>query len=253
MTLLLAASMMAVAALTFNVLPALAQGGGQEILFFLDDPSTCPSAAFPGGGAGMSGCATVTSIQATGTPQHSGETLQCFGCTVNFETGPLTDSDPTHWFFGAGGPGSVTMTGMIEDKEGDIGVEPPPGPLLTGDLGPGTVTEAGSTGTFTGQFSSLLSSEGFEELNEFYGITSMVFSNSIALSFGIAAPPVVGAAPLVVGDTVVGGGPFTGNLPFSGTITATPVPEPQGEFLFGFSLLMGLMFVSLRRRRAGSA
>ena len=246
MTLLLAASMMAVAALTFNVLPALAQGGGQEILFFLDDPSTCPSAAFPGGGAGMSGCATVTSIQATGTPQHSGETLQCFGCTVNFETGPLTDSDPTHWFFGAGGPGSVTMTGMIEDKEGDIGVEPPPGPLLTGDLGPGTVTEAGSTGTFTGQFSSLLSSEGFEELNEFYGITSMVFSNSIALTFGIAAAP---------GDAVPGGDPFVSNpdVAFAGTIVATPVPEPQAAFLLGFSLLTGLMFLSLRRRRATSA
>jgi hypothetical protein len=117
------------------------------------------------------------------------------------------------------------------------------------------VTEADSAGTFTGQFTGTLVDQGFEELNEFYGITSTVFSNSIALSFGIAAPPVVGAAPLVVGDTVVGGGPFTSNpdVPFSGTVVATPVPEPGGPFLLGFSLLMGLMFFSLDRRRAGSA
>jgi len=31
------------------------------------------------------------------------------------------------------------------------------------------------------------------------------------------------------------------------------VPEPQAAFLLGFSLLTGLMFLSLRRRRATSA
>jgi hypothetical protein len=119
-------------------------------------------------------------------------------------------------------------------------------------LDPSTVTETDSTGTFTGHFTGTLVDQGFEELNEFYGITTTVFSNSIALTFGLAAPP-VGAAALVVGDTVVGGGPFTGNLPFSGTIVATPVPEPRGAFLLGFSLLMGLMFFRLHHRRAGSA
>ena len=243
--------MMALAAVISNALPALAQGGA-EILFFLDDPSTCPSAAFPGGSASMTGCAVVTSIQATGTPQNSGETLQCFGCTINFETGPLTGSDPTHWFFGAGGP--VDMAGTIEDKLGDV-PEPPPGDLLTGTLGPSTVTEADSAGTFTGQFTGTLVDQGFEELNEFYGITSMLFSNSISLSFGIAPVPVVGAAPVLVADAVPGGDPFTSNpdVPFSGTIVATPVPEPPVAFLLGFSLLTGLMFFSLDRRRAGSA
>jgi hypothetical protein len=194
----------------------------------------------------MSGCATVTSIQATGTPQNSGETLKCFGCTLNFETGPLTGSDPTHWFFGAGGNDSVVMAGMIEDKLGDMGAEPPPGDLLTGMLGPSTVTESGSMATFTGQFTGALSSEGFEELNEFYGITSKVYSNNISLTFGIASLP---------DDAVTGGQPFTSNpnVPFAGTVVATPVPEPQGGLLFGFSLLMGVMFLSLQRRRAGSA
>jgi hypothetical protein len=241
--LLLAASIMATAGVIAGASAALAQGGG-EIFFFLDDPSSCPSASFPGGAAGMSGCATVTSIQATGTPQNSGETLQCFGCTLNFDTGPLTGSNPTQWFFAGGAPGSVVMAGMIEDKLGDV--EPPPGDLLTGMLGPSTVTESGSMATFAGQFTGALSSEGFEELNEFYGITSKVYSNSISLTFGIAPVP---------GDAVTGGQPFTSNpsVPFAGTVVATPVPEPRGALLLGFSLLMGVMFLSLQRRRAGSA
>ncbi len=268
MTLLLAASMMVVPAVMSSALPALAQGGA-EILFFLDDPSACPSAAFPGGSASMAGCATVTSIKATGTPQNSGETLQCFACTINFETGPLTGSDPTHWFFGAGAPGSVVMAGMIEDKNGDV--EPLPGDLLTGTLDPSTVTESGSMATFSGQFTGALSSEGFEELNEFYGITSMLFSNSLALTFGIAAAP---------DDAVVGGEPFVSNpdVPFSGMVVATPItaPEPPAAFLLGFSLLalacsrrpllpacgpvrkrkrglVGMILVRRNHRRAGSA
>jgi hypothetical protein len=146
------------------------------------------------------------------------------------------------------------MAGMIEDKLGDIGAEPPPGDLLTGMLGPSTVTESGSMATFNGQFTGALSSEGFEELNEFYGITSKVYSNNISLTFGIA-PLLAGAAPLMVTDGVSGGEPFTSNpdVPFAGTIVATPVPEPQGALLFGFSQLMGVMFLSLGRRRAGLA
>jgi len=170
----------------------------------------------------------VDNVTGIGTPLNNGVTFAIPDGLLNFVTSPIIDVTADEWHFGAGGPGSIVLTGTVP---GDGA-----GTLLTGSMTDVHVHRE-LNGTFTVAIASFLDTKN-THLTSLFGMPSDIpYSGNFNLSFTIAGS----STPNLWGS-------FISNPILSGDLTNTPVPLPPSTLLLGSGLL-GLVGFGWRRRK----
>lgn len=179
---------------------------------------------------------SVFNVAGLGTSLNALTSLDIFGGQLNFTTGNFSGSDPTHWYFGAGG--WLTITGAVDLNNNHV--------LDGGDLPSTTLL----SGTFTSaQVVSFAPSSFMVDVSFF---TNTVDAQ-LAAYFGESGGPWVSWGGTMndqfasLGALPPNG--FTSFLVASGDITTThKVPEPGSVAIIGAGLIA--LGVTRRRRRS---
>lgn len=164
---------------------------------------------------------SVDSVIGLSTPLNDGSMLSLNGGLLNFQTGNLTGSDASHWYFGAGGTISITTTSPIVAGASNT--------LLTGTFKSAEVAWNG------GEFKVVIASyfNGVDDsLAGYYGVApGRSWEGDLNLSFRASS----GSPPAA----------FRSSQVLSGDVT-TAVPEPSSLVMAGLGTL-GLAMFRLRR------
>lgn len=203
---------------------------------------TSGSISYAGGMAPLVGTGIgVDNVVGLDTLLHNCLTLDLFGATLDFTTGP---SDGP-WSWGGGETASITIKGGVDlNQDGEIndGDLPTNTLLLSGTFGYTWVFHIPNISNISNTFH--ITGSGFTdykntELLDFYGLPSLLpdgspmpYSGNFNISFSADFKGI--------------GEAFNSSSVFSGDVVNTPIPDAATMFLLGSACLIG--FSGLRRK-----
>jgi hypothetical protein len=193
------------------LLPVVANA--QPILKF-DDPVTPGGTVSYAGEPGDTAIGTdilFQSIQGLNTPLNPGVTLECVGCLLNFETGPIISEGPPLWNFGPGG--TIEVIGAVTAQGAFPGL--PAGTLLL-------------SGSFLGTPNEITNGFGL-----FAAAALDVKNETLATFFGLNPLNFIHGTTSIQTDVTIGA-----NGSFTGTVVNADLNNLQAVVPFPASLLL---------------